>query len=257
MSGTEQKPSRVDDLVTRAGLTRRDFLKGSVLVVGAGVGAIAYGLGTNLGGSQEREKHLPPGEGRLAPELRDKLEAEGYFIYESQGETVETLRASGKLELNSYPLIEGDADWENTPSNRAWLAVDPDNFYLPGEEDVTSRQTPSQLDSLIKGQTGSVQTELGNEKGVQVSRVEVIDLLGLNNAYESVKGESLIKGGGFFLTSTTAVDKEGNRQRIAVGRYSPDSPFSYRFYPDRLPQDYVLADTFRAARVIIEAPQRR
>ena len=154
-------------------------------------------------------------------------------------------------------MIEGDADWENTTSNRVWLAVDPDNFSLPGEEDATSRQTPSQLDRLISGQTKSVQTELGDEKGVQVARVEIIELLGLNNAYESVTGESLIKGGGFFLTSTTAVDKEGNRQRIAVGRYSPDSPFSYRFYPDRLPQDYVLADTFRAARVIIEAPQRR
>src|SRR3989344_184643 len=144
--------AKEQELSTR---TRRDILS-SVKKVVVGVGAIAgAGVAGNWYGSdQERQIFLPPGEGRLSPELRDELETAGYFIYEPKGETVASMRNTG-LVIPSFQLLtipEGQPDPETVPSEHKWIAFKPGKFYLESKEGAT----PRELGSLVSSQSSTV-----------------------------------------------------------------------------------------------------
>lgn len=204
-------------------ISRRDFLVRSVKrgIAVAGAVAAAGVAGNFYGTDQERKKHLPPGEGRISPELRKKLEDAGYFIYEPRGETIASMR-NANLAIPLFPLTvpEGQPDPETVPSEHKWIAFKLGEFYLSSEEGAT----PKDLGNLVSRQSSTVRRF---DSGLQFVPGKPIDLFGLDHAYilGEIGRESLFSQAGFVITGT----KIGNNG-VAIGRSAPGEPLGYSIF---------------------------
>ncbi len=219
-------------------LSRRDFLVRSVKRGAAAVlviAGVAQG-GRMYGAQEERGKHLSPGD--LTPELRAKLQEKKYFVIETPpGLTIANMR-SADLDIAPFPLSDGQEAIEQDVLRRKWLAVNPEEFYLPASKE---NPTLGDLNSLVTRKSTAMRSV---DSGIQVVLGSPVELAWIDLILRLETGKGSINGGEGFILTGAKVGTNG----VALGRREPGGPLEWSTF-DASPKN--LVPELRAAGIVV------
>ncbi|MBI4097130.1 MAG: hypothetical protein HY428_01825 [Candidatus Levybacteria bacterium] len=214
-------------------------LVAAVAIAGAGV------AGNKYGANQEREKHVGPGD--LTPELRAKLEDAGLFVTKIPADlTIENLREAG-LDILPLTVPEGQPNAETVASKRKWMAVKPEEFYLPASKE---NPTLSDLNTLVTRKSTAMRS-LNIDSGIQVVSGSPAELAWLDFVLRLQKRKGLINGGEGFIVTGTKIKIDGKDNGVAIGRSAPGEPLSIVTFDASTQNPTPPTGGFRAAGIVV------
>jgi len=166
---------------------------------------------------------------RFSTEAREALEGQGYKVYELTGQTVKSLRDSGKRFWSTW---HKGYDFEDSASRSSEVAINPKKLFLPR----SNNKTLSEQQALVARFSADISAKVS---GVEAVLGEVPDYAELAFAHLDATGDYLFgsKNDYSYTRTQTRVGSDVAR----VGSFNPDSGLSVDYWDPAYRNGYLFA----------------